>query len=156
MILGKRALWTTLHSLLQTIPAYDQKAVFDIVLRDLARRYLQTQSHVSVEDDDAQRKTIQGVAAMVRGLIESNSVIQNHLLDWLTASNGESIGLSLGLRRAVIANIAQDKGNVHPHSALAVLMCSKDKLHLILDKTLEQFGDKLRIQHDSMLQQEGK
>ncbi|KIV90272.1 hypothetical protein PV10_07593 [Exophiala mesophila] len=140
LILGKRALWTTLHSLLQTIPAYDQKAVFDIILRDLARRHLQTQSHASVEslDDDAQRKTIQGVAAMVRGLVESNSVIQNHLLDWLAASDGESIGLSLGLRRAVIATIAQDK----------------DKLHLILDKTLEQFGDKLRIQHDSMLQQE--
>lgn len=93
---------------------------------------------------------------MVRGLVQSNPVIEHHLLDWLTASNGESIGLGLGLRRAVIATIAQDKGNFPLPCPLTVLMFSKDKLLMVLDKTLQQFGDKLRIQHDSMLQQEGK
>lgn len=113
LLLGNRGLWTTLHSLLQTLPTYDQRAVFDVILGDLARQHLPSQNYdVGDTNDDMKTKTsIRGAAAMIQGLVQSNSIMESHLLEWLTVSNGEYSGLGLGLRRAVIATVAKDAGN---------------------------------------------
>ncbi|KAI1618478.1 telomere length regulation protein-domain-containing protein [Exophiala viscosa] len=139
LLLGDRALWTVMHTLLQGLSAYDQKSFFDAILRDLARRYLRI--HVDVQEKEvllANTSTVGGVAAMISGLVQSNTVLRAHLTRWLTATDGEYAGLGLDTRRAVMATVSQDQ----------------DQLQTILGKSLEKFGDKLRIQHDPILQQE--
>ncbi|EXJ78360.1 hypothetical protein A1O3_09521 [Capronia epimyces CBS 606.96] len=102
LLLGKRALWTTMHNLVQALPAYDQTGLFDTILRDLGRRFLQSgtgtihcrpslMSHSS---------SIGGVAAMIRGLVQSNVILEVHVTHWLTSTNGEYAGLGLETRRA--------------------------------------------------------
>jgi hypothetical protein len=51
-----------------------------------------------------------GVAAMVKGLVQNNQVLQAHLTHWLTSTNGEYAGLGLGVRRAVTATLSSDQG----------------------------------------------
>ncbi|KIV85837.1 hypothetical protein, variant [Exophiala sideris] len=139
LLLGDRALWTVMHILLQGVSPYDQKSLFDAILRDLARRYLR--SNVDVQEKEAllaNVSTVGGVAAMINGLVQSNTVLRAHLTHWLTVTEREYAGLGLDARRAVMATVAQDQ----------------DQLQIILGKCLEKFGDKLRIQHDPILQQE--
>ncbi|KEF60036.1 uncharacterized protein A1O9_04886 [Exophiala aquamarina CBS 119918] len=140
LLFGQRALWTTLHSLLKTLPEYDQKAVFDMILRDMTRKYLQTSSTIltqalSLPVDAA---TIGGMAAMINGLVQNNILLEAHLTHWLTSTNGDYAGLGLGARRAVIVTLAQ----------------KQDNLQKVLQKCLVSFGNKIQIQHNSILQQE--
>ncbi|KAJ9502393.1 telomere binding protein [Exophiala xenobiotica] len=139
LLLGEHALWTVMHLLLQSLPSYDQRALFDTILRDLARRFLH--SNLNVEDQETMTLSmpaVGGVAAMVKGLVQNNQVLQAHLTHWLTSTNGEYAGLGLGVRRAVTATLSSDQ----------------DKLQAILEKSLEIFGNKLQMQQDPILQQE--
>ncbi len=113
LLLGEHALWTVMHVLLQSLPSYDQSAVFDTILRDLARRFLH--NNLDVEDRETLSLSVPavgGVAAMVRGLVQSNKVLQAHLTHWLTSTNGEYAGLGLGVRRAVTATLSSDQGTI--------------------------------------------
>ncbi|KAK7890246.1 telomere binding protein [Exophiala xenobiotica] len=139
LLLGEHALWTVMHLLLQSLPSYDQRALFDTILRDLARRFLH--NNLNVEDQETMTLSmpaVGGVAAMVKGLVQNNQVLQAHLTHWLTSTNGEYAGLGLGVRRAVTATLSADQ----------------DKLQAILEKSLEIFGNKLQMQQDPILQQE--
>lgn len=60
-------------------------------------------------------------------------------MEWLTGSSGAGLGEGVGIRRAAVAVIAQNK----------------DDLVMVLEKSLGQFGDQLYIKHSPMLQQEG-
>jgi hypothetical protein len=101
-----------MHMLLQSLPAYDQIASFDAILRDLARRFLrQSPDILEVTKDSVKVKsTVAGIAAMVRGLAQSNAVLEKHVVDWLTNTSGEYAGLGLDVRRAVIATLATCHG----------------------------------------------
>ncbi|KIW65690.1 hypothetical protein PV04_07923 [Phialophora macrospora] len=140
LLLGKRALWTPMHNLINSLPSYDQKAIFDTVLRDLARRFLQTGVEGVRDKESLMRSApaVSGVAAMVKGLAQNNALLEDHVVYWLTNTSGEYAGLGLDARRAVIATLAT----------------SQDQLERILEKTTETFGNKLQIQHDAILQQE--
>ncbi|EXJ88295.1 hypothetical protein A1O1_05225 [Capronia coronata CBS 617.96] len=140
LLLGKRALWTTLHNLVQPLPAYDQTGLFDAILRDLARRFLPgtlgtVKDRASLMSNSS---TIGAVAAMVKGLVQNNAILEAHVIQWLTSTNGEYAGLGLDTRRAVIATLASHQ----------------DKLQEVLEKSLERFGNKIQIQHDPIVQQE--
>ncbi|EXJ57111.1 hypothetical protein A1O7_07455 [Cladophialophora yegresii CBS 114405] len=140
LLLGKRALWTPMHNLIKTLPSYDQKAIFDTILRDLARKFLQTGGEAVGDKESLMRNasTVSGVAAMVKGLTQNSALLEEHIVHWLTSTSGEYAGLGLDTRRAVIATLGT----------------SKDKLERILEKTIETFGNKVQIQHDAILQQE--
>lgn len=101
-----------MHSLLGTLPTYDQKVVFDMILRDVTRRHLQT-SHGS-PSTSGDSTTIGGIAAMIIGLVQSNSLLEAHLVQWLTSTNGEYAGLAVGARRAAIATLALKQGKKIP------------------------------------------
>ncbi|KAJ9615701.1 telomere binding protein [Cladophialophora chaetospira] len=140
LLLGNKALWTPMHTLMQNLSAYDQKTIFDTILRDLARKFLQSGPEV-VRDKGSlmgNRASVSGVAAMITGLVQSNVLLEAHVVHWLTSTNGEYTGMGLEARRAVIATLAT----------------SQAKLEQILEKTVETFGNKLQIQHDAILQQE--
>lgn len=112
LLLGKRALWTTLHNLVQPLPAYDQIGLFDTILRDLARKFLPG-GLGTVKDRDSLRdnsSTVGGVAAMVKGLVQNNAILEAHVVHWLTSTTGDYAALGLDTRRAVIVNLASAQG----------------------------------------------
>jgi hypothetical protein len=96
-----------------------------------------------------------GVAAMVKGLVQNNQVLQAHLTHWLTSTNGEYAGLGLGVRRAVTATLSADQGMAQLSLTGHNLTLLLDKLQAILEKSLEIFGNELQMQQDPILQQEG-
>jgi hypothetical protein len=105
LLLGRQALWTTLHQLLRSLPSPDQRAVFDTLLRDLTRKYLHSETW-GIESTS----TIGAVAAMVNGLVQHNHILESYVIEWLTSTNGQSAGLGLDARRAVIATLAKHQG----------------------------------------------
>jgi telomere length regulation protein len=147
-----------LHSLLNTLSAYDQKAVFDIILRDVTRRHLQTSASGLSQGlpTSGEFTAVGGMAAMINGLVQSNSLLEAHLVHWLTSTSGDYAGLGLGVRRAVIATLAQKQGERYFKYSLHFTDFSTDNLQNVLKKSLANFGNKIQIQHDTMLQQECK
>ncbi len=112
LLLGDRALWTTLHTLIQSLPAYDQKGFLDTILRDLARRYFSSSVGAIPEKESLLGNTsvVGGVAALIAGLVEHNPLLKSQLVHWITATNGEYAAEGLDVRRAVIATIATNQG----------------------------------------------
>lgn len=147
-----------MHSLLKTLPGYDQKAVFDMILRDVTRKHLQISTSSLQQGLSASGKSaaVGGMAAMINGLAQSNSLLEAHLVHWLTSTNGDYAGLGLEARRAVIATLAQKQGKRYFKYSLHFTDLSSDNLQNVLKKSLVNFGNKIQIQHDTMLQQECK
>jgi hypothetical protein len=103
-----------MHALLQGLPAYDQKATFDSILRGLARKFLQSGID-GVEDKGSlmrDRSRVSGVAAMVSQLTQNNTLLEQHVVHWLTNTSGEYAGLGLDARRAVIATLATSQSEL--------------------------------------------
>ncbi|OAG39425.1 hypothetical protein AYO21_06441 [Fonsecaea monophora] len=140
LLLGKRALWTPMHMLVQGLPNYDQKVLFDTVLRDLARRSFGSGASILEPKELLIMNTsiVGGVAALISGLVQHNPILEAHVIHWLTSTNGEYAGLGLDARRAVIATLA----------------ARQSKLEQVLERSLENFGNKMQIQRDAILQQE--
>ncbi len=100
-----------MHLLIQSLPSYDRKGIFDSILRDLSRKYLQSSTGISTDQGyrPMNDSTIGGVAAMVSGLVRNDSLLEAHMVHWLTSMNGEYAGLGLETRRAVIATLASNQ-----------------------------------------------
>ena len=115
-----------MHALLQTLSTYEQKTVFDTILRDLARRFLQNGDSAVRDRESLMRETsrISGVAAMVGGLVNINPVLEEHVVTWLTNTSGEYAGLGLQVRRAVIATLATSQGEVDTLFVVAEILIS--------------------------------
>jgi len=110
--MGNRASWTSLQQLLQNLSPHEQRSFLDAVLRDTVRQYLHNHSYPdegSAALSDKAR-TIGAVAAMIDGIVHSNPVLEDHVMEWLTSATGEYASLGLDARRAVIATLALRAG----------------------------------------------
>ncbi|KAI9736903.1 MAG: telomere binding protein [Claussenomyces sp. TS43310] len=126
-------------ALLNTMAAFDQRAVLDGALRALAKKV--TSGIPPTSGSEWWKLDSDMVAAAARYLdfvIDERSACKEHIISWLTSSSGAGVGEGVGIRRAV----------------LAVLSRSRYDLEHVLEKTLEQFGDQLYIRHSPILQQE--
>ena len=111
LLLGGRALWTPLQTLLQKLTPQEQRTCFDLILRDLARKYLRnTPGGVEGIDDLETQTSIGGVAALVTGLIQHNKILSDHITEWLTSTTGDYANFGLVTRRALIATLALKQG----------------------------------------------
>lgn len=146
-----------MHTLIQSLPSHDQKSLFDTILCDVARKHLGGSLNVADKGSlESNSPAIGGVAAMISGLTENNTLLQAHLTHWLTSANGQYVGLGFASRRAVVASLSANQGT---HNRLSNSRTINDfyldKLQAVLEKSLEVFGNKLQMQHDPILQQEG-
>ncbi|TQV99770.1 Telomere length regulation protein [Cordyceps javanica] len=110
------------------------KKIMQILLDYLAQRFL---SHINIHND-SQNKTVSSVAGIISTLIGDDPSRKSFLVSWCTSSSGAGLGDGIGIRRAVLAALATDK----------------DTITLVLEKSLNQFGDQLYIKHAAILQQE--
>jgi telomere length regulation protein len=110
--------------------------VIYILLEYLSRQFL---SRLELEDTKP-HKNISAVAGIIDGVVQNDQGRKTHLLNWCCSPSGAGLGDGVGIRRAVVAVLAKDR----------------DMITSLLEKSLNQFGDKLYIKHTAVLQQEGK
>ncbi len=105
-----------------------------ILLDYLSKRFLNPLGQL----DSSGNQTVSAVAGIVRAVVQDDEPRVAHLVNWCTASAGAGLGDGIGVRRAVLAVLAE-----------------KDGITTVLEKSLSQFGDQLYIRHTAILQQEG-
>ena len=110
--------------------------ILQILLDYLSRRFLNTLNLDGSQSD----ATVSAVAGIIDIVVAGNESHRSHLVNWCTTSSGAGLGDGPGIRRAVVAVLAQDK----------------ETITTVLEKSVAQFGDQLYIKHAAILQQEGK
>lgn len=127
---------------MDVLPSSEYRNLLFTVLKIAPGLYL---SAPIIADDDAQwwqsdKNVVSGVAALISKLLGDN--VHHHkeyLISWLTESSGAGLGDGISIRRAVVAVLSRDKSDIQ----------------VVLEKSLQHFGDQLYIKHTPTLQQEG-
>ncbi|PNP42626.1 hypothetical protein TGAMA5MH_05367 [Trichoderma gamsii] len=88
-------------------------------------------------DEPSSKATVSAAAGIIDTLIKGNEALYNYLVAWCASSSGAGLGDSVGIRRAILAVLAQNK----------------DGVTTVFEKSLSQFGDQLYIKHAAILQQ---
>jgi telomere length regulation protein len=102
-------------------------------------QYLAQQMNGLDLEEPSSKTIISAAAGLIDALVKGNETLYNHLIAWCASSSGAGLGDSVGIRRAVLAVLAQ----------------SKDGVTTVFEKSLSQFGDQLYIKHAAILQQNG-
>lgn len=128
--------------LLNQMSALDQRKVMLSILKYFSDTHL---NKLGKCESAQSKEVIAGATAYIRDIVkepatkkDSKESKADHLVSWLTSSSGAGLGDGVGIRRAVMAVVAQDR----------------DALISVLEKMIAQFGDALYIKHSPMLQQE--
>ncbi|KAI1335622.1 telomere length regulation protein-domain-containing protein [Xylariaceae sp. FL0016] len=121
--------------ILNELPHLEQRKVLFTVLQSLSNEFFPSVTQSTNKDDSA---VISAAAGAIKTIVQSAEAQKNNLLDWLTNSSGAGIGEGCGIRRAVLAALADDK----------------DTMSMVLEKSIRQFGDQLYMKHTPMLQQD--
>lgn len=112
------------------------KKILHFALQHISQKHL---SHLDLGDTSSDEK-VSAAANIIKQLTLDDETRRNILIDWCASSSGAGLGDGIGIRRAVIAALSQDR----------------DAITAVLEKSLAQFGDELYIKHAAILQQDGK
>ncbi|KAK4240795.1 telomere length regulation protein-domain-containing protein [Achaetomium macrosporum] len=126
---------TKLGNLLGNLPQTEQRKVLFSVLKHFSADHLDRLGRCETEES---KPLISAVAGAISAVLDPEGNGKRHLLEWLTGSSGAGLGEGVGIRRAVMAVISQNR----------------DDLVTVLEKSLSQFGDQLYIKYSPVLQQE--
>lgn len=118
------------------MPQLDQRKVFYDVLKFLSDDFLNSLDSC---DSESSPYVVSAATSLICNMVGDSESLRNHLVVWLTGSSGAGLGDAVGIRRAVVCAVSQDK----------------DTIAAVLEKSLSQFGDELYIKHSPILQQEG-
>ncbi|QPC74837.1 hypothetical protein HYE68_005589 [Fusarium pseudograminearum] len=110
------------------------KKVIHLLLHHLSLKYL---NHLTL-DDNSPDDNVSAVAGLLKELALNDQFRRDILIEWCASSSGAGLGDGVGIRRAVIATLSQDR----------------EAITSVLEKSLAQFGDELYIRHSAMLQQD--
>ncbi|KAK1755370.1 DNA replication checkpoint protein tel2 [Echria macrotheca] len=121
--------------LLDGLSPTEQRKVLFSVLKILSSDHL---DRLGLCDSSQSQESISAVAAVISSTTSQSQTRKGHLLEWLTSSSGAGVGEGVGIRRAVLAVVSQDRESIVE----------------VLEKSVAQFGDQLYIKHSPMLQQE--
>ncbi|KAG5663911.1 hypothetical protein KAF25_006496 [Fusarium avenaceum] len=110
------------------------KKIIRLLLRHLSQKHLQGLSL----DDTSPNDKVSAVARLLKELALNDATRREVLINWCASSSGAGLGDGIGIRRAVVAALAQDR----------------DAIIAVLEKSLAQFGDELYIKHSAILQQD--
>jgi telomere length regulation protein len=141
LVFEKKEYHSEFLKLIENLPSFDQRNVLSCVLKIVSREYMS--SPITSEANQWWKSDASIVAAgsgLINLIVAGHGTRKNTLISWLTDSSGAGAGDGIAIRRAVIAALAGDTSD----------------MEMILDKSLQQFGDQLYIRHTPTLQQEGK
>ncbi|KPM40985.1 hypothetical protein AK830_g5610 [Neonectria ditissima] len=111
----------------------NSRKILNILLHYFSTKLL---SHLTL-DDLTPSETVSAVATIIQGVVSEDEARKALLINWCASSSGAGLGATVGIRRAVLAALAQDR----------------EAITTVLAKSLAQFGDELYIKHAAMLQQ---
>ncbi|KAK0728974.1 telomere length regulation protein-domain-containing protein [Apiosordaria backusii] len=135
LVLKKGANPSRFGLLLGNLPSTEQRKVLFSILKLFSSKYLDRLGHCDTEDS---KPLVAAVAGALEAIIGESNNLKDYLVEWLTSSSGAGLGEGVGIRRAVLAVVSQNR----------------DGVVTVLEKSLGQFGDQLYIKHSPMLQQE--
>ncbi|KAI9053741.1 hypothetical protein LZ554_002692 [Drepanopeziza brunnea f. sp. 'monogermtubi'] len=139
LVFEKKEYHAEFLKLIESLPSFDQRNVLSCVLNIVSREYMS--SPITSEANQWWKSDASIVAAasgLINLIVAGHGTRKNILISWLTDSSGAGAGDGIAIRRAVIAALAGDTSD----------------MEMILDKSLQQFGDQLYIRHTPTLQQE--
>ncbi|KAM0238847.1 hypothetical protein ACHAP5_008591 [Fusarium lateritium] len=110
------------------------KKIIHLLLHHLSQKHL----HGLSLDDTSPDDKVSAVAQLLKELALNDATRREVLINWCASSSGAGLGDGIGIRRAVVAALAQDR----------------DAIIAVLEKSLAQFGDELYIKHSAILQQD--
>ncbi|KAG5983783.1 hypothetical protein E4U55_007182 [Claviceps digitariae] len=110
------------------------KKVINMLLAYLSQKFL---DHLELQHVTP-HETVSAVAGVINDVVQNDQTRVSHLVTWCCSTSGAGLGNSVGIRRAVVALLAKDK----------------ETMTLILEKSLNQFGDQLYIKHAAIMQQQ--
>lgn len=87
----------------------EQLSMLEAIFRDIEKKYFPTENFSGDNMDLDQ--PIDGIAALCSDLISKRTNLESQLVEWLSKGHGGSIQ-TVALKRAVIVNLAHDKGSV--------------------------------------------
>lgn len=135
LVLEKSASLPKFHSLIELLSRYEQKQFLLSTIRLLSRRFSLDGPSINKctdsKDGEGIGQAIRNSAALITSLMTPRTIIENEMGEWLT-----STPCSNNLARTILAALAAE---------------SRQK---VLDTSWGHFGDKLRIKHSPILQQE--
>ncbi|KAK2769379.1 telomere length regulation protein [Colletotrichum kahawae] len=135
MLLGPEESRNAFFKLFGQFSQLEQKRTIFAVLKHLSEVFL---NKLDDEETAKPSQIISAAVGIVDRLIANEESRKTHLVSWLTSSTGAGLGEGIGIRRAVLAALAQDK----------------ECTNLVLEKSINQFGDQLYIKHSPILQQQ--
>ncbi|KAG6307068.1 hypothetical protein E4U45_005684 [Claviceps purpurea] len=110
------------------------KKVINLLLGYLSRKFL---NHSELREA-VPNETVSAVAGVIDDVVQNDHTRVSHLVNWCCSTSGAGLGDSIGIRRAVLALLARDK----------------ETITLVLEKSINQFGDQLYIKHSAIMQQQ--
>ncbi|KZL81406.1 telomere length regulation protein [Colletotrichum incanum] len=135
MLLGPEECRNAFFKMFGQFSQLEQKRVIFAILKHLSESFLNMVDDAEVLKPNV---TISAVAGIIEKIVANEESRKNHLVSWLTSSTGAGIGDGIGIRRAVLAALAQDR----------------ECVALVFEKSLHQFGDQLYIKHSPIMQQQ--
>ncbi|KAF5023903.1 hypothetical protein F66182_4025 [Fusarium sp. NRRL 66182] len=133
LLLSKSASITTFMHLAFHQPRQSKK-IIHLLLHHLSQTQL---NHLTLDDTSLDEK-VSAVAGLLKDLMLGDEMRRDILITWCASSSGAGLGDGIGIRRAVVAALSQDR----------------DAITAVLEKSIAQFGDELYIKHSPILQQD--
>lgn len=88
----------------------EKLTMLEAIFRDIERKYFPTENFSGDKMD--LDLPIDGIAALCSDLISKRANLESQLVEWLSKGHGGSIQ-TVALKRAIIVNLAHDRGNLH-------------------------------------------
>lgn len=102
-----------LQQLVISLHPHEQRKFLESALSYLTNRYLASGTTKETESHSKERSSkISGTAALLRHLISNNEGLKEDLVGWLAGNSGPAIGTSIAMKRASLAALAGDEGNL--------------------------------------------
>ncbi|KAJ4324798.1 telomere binding protein [Neodidymelliopsis sp. IMI 364377] len=124
--------------LVRQMKAFEQRKFLNAALVYLVKEFFYSEMVAKLDTPVASSPTISGAARLLHNIISDNDILKDYLVASLTRSSIPSLDESLGVRRSVIAVLAEDE----------------DKLQTLFENCIKTFGDSVYIKHTPVLQQE--
>ncbi|KAK1724008.1 telomere length regulation protein [Colletotrichum acutatum] len=135
LLLGPEQSRNAFFKLFGQFSQLEQKRVIFAVLKHLSETFLNKLGDV---EPLKLNSVISAATGIIEKIVSKEESRKAHLISWLTSSTGAGLGDGIGIRRAAIAALAQDRECVTQ----------------VFEKSLHQFGDKLYIKHSPIMQQQ--
>lgn len=102
-------LFEQFSSILRFLRGHCQESIFEYILRNLETMYLHKEPNTDLDDTLPKNATVDGVAALLKPLIDRHELLRIRLGEWIVTGLGGGIR-STSLRRAILAVFREDTG----------------------------------------------